>query len=449
MSWLARWVLGLYPATWRARYGEEMEALLGDSGVGPFIVADLLMGAIRMRLTEWSFAKLAVALSLAGAICGAGVVWLTAPRLYYSEATLRFNAGSPDENIIEIDRTKAEVLSRASLSAIINDSALQLYLDQLEVRPLEDVIEGMKHDITLRQTGSGIFAVSFVYPDREKVQKVAAVLAQKLVAQSVHPESGSTGGWADVLDSASLPWKPSYPNTVLIQVCGFLAGVALAFLWRALGAPVFIARRFVSVALIMGLCGFAAIDFTRVQSMGESGHGIFGERYVSTASMVVPGERVAGLIEKVKGDQSLATIITDPHLNLYSGAEPATIAKMRRDLVIEGSSQSGPTVLTLRFTYPDRVKAQQTLWSVMNAVDIANKRSLAGIAAAGARTVPLEMTAEASEGADYQHPDLKPGAQEGGALGFLLAVMIGLGREVWNFARRSMGSGGDNPVVPQ
>ncbi len=47
---LARLALALYPFAYRRRYGEEMEALLEDSGASPYAVADLLRGAVRAHL---------------------------------------------------------------------------------------------------------------------------------------------------------------------------------------------------------------------------------------------------------------------------------------------------------------------------------------------------------------------------------------------------------------
>jgi hypothetical protein len=39
-----------YPARWRARYGEEFEAILEERPLGPFDVADILLGALDARL---------------------------------------------------------------------------------------------------------------------------------------------------------------------------------------------------------------------------------------------------------------------------------------------------------------------------------------------------------------------------------------------------------------
>jgi hypothetical protein len=47
---LARLALALYPLAYRRRYGDEMEALIEDSGSSPAAVADLLRGALRAHL---------------------------------------------------------------------------------------------------------------------------------------------------------------------------------------------------------------------------------------------------------------------------------------------------------------------------------------------------------------------------------------------------------------
>jgi len=43
-------IVRLYPAAWRERYGDEMEALLEDRPVGPFDLIDLLLGAFDAHL---------------------------------------------------------------------------------------------------------------------------------------------------------------------------------------------------------------------------------------------------------------------------------------------------------------------------------------------------------------------------------------------------------------
>jgi len=43
---MRRFLLRLYPAAWRARYGDEFDALLAERPLAPFDVADVLLGAV-------------------------------------------------------------------------------------------------------------------------------------------------------------------------------------------------------------------------------------------------------------------------------------------------------------------------------------------------------------------------------------------------------------------
>jgi hypothetical protein len=76
-------LLRLYPAPWRRRYGEEFRAVLESRALGPFDVADVLIGALDARLTRFRFAGAAgidggplmmLRLGGVGAIAG-GILW--------------------------------------------------------------------------------------------------------------------------------------------------------------------------------------------------------------------------------------------------------------------------------------------------------------------------------------------------------------------------------------
>ncbi len=47
---MIRLLIRLYPAHWRARYGDEFELVLADRPLGPFDVADVLLGALDAHL---------------------------------------------------------------------------------------------------------------------------------------------------------------------------------------------------------------------------------------------------------------------------------------------------------------------------------------------------------------------------------------------------------------
>ena len=82
-------LLHLYPARWRTRYGDEFEALLSERPLGPFDVADILLGALDAHLHlrglgSWSEHRRGfpmslriggIAAALGGALILTGWVW--------------------------------------------------------------------------------------------------------------------------------------------------------------------------------------------------------------------------------------------------------------------------------------------------------------------------------------------------------------------------------------
>lgn len=103
MNKLAKWMMRLYPARWRARYGDEMNALLADTGADARVVTDLFRGGIRMQFATWSFPKLALALGLIGLMLGLAGSYLMANE-FRSRATLRIMPaqGSLEPNAIKL-----------------------------------------------------------------------------------------------------------------------------------------------------------------------------------------------------------------------------------------------------------------------------------------------------------------------------------------------------------
>lgn len=282
MRRIAQVLIRLYPAGWRARYAEEFAALIEDSSPGPAGVFDLLKGAIKMQLTIPSFPKLAVALSLAGMLAGLGVSMLVARR-YISTAELQFTyaplaPSTARQNLHErLISMEQEVLSRTSLSGVIQDPRLDLYRRAREHQPLEDVIEQMRtRDIKIQNLGSGRdyvpFTIRFTYPDRIKARDTVQALltkfvdinliAQKTTAQVKQTQSADriyrlerriavlekrlgivppphqeledelppqiAGVNLEVLDPPSLPVGAAYPNRSVAAAFGFGGGFTCA-----------------------------------------------------------------------------------------------------------------------------------------------------------------------------------------------------------------------------
>ena len=282
MRRIARFLIRLYPANWRARYGEEFEALLEDSSPGWPGIFDLVKGAIKMQLSVPAFPKLALMLSVTGLLAGLAISFAVDPT-YVSTATMTLGDSlvSPTPAVVRPNlreyfaQMQNEILSRTSLSSIIQDPHLELYMRERTRTPLEDVIEKMRQDtpITMEAPGSNylVFRITFAYPDRIKARDTVQALIGKFMesnavrqrvpayvkrqrsydqidrmevriaalekrlgippapAEPLDELAPVSGGIVMmVLDPPSLPMQPVKPNRSIFMAMGFGAGLAAA-----------------------------------------------------------------------------------------------------------------------------------------------------------------------------------------------------------------------------
>jgi hypothetical protein len=248
MRRLARFLIRLYPAPWRERYGEEFAALLEDGSFGWGAGFDVLKGAIKMRLDVPAFAKLALVLSVAGLVAGFGISFLVTPR-YVSTARLTYHVPVPGRAVKLSEyllQNETEILSRTSLKIVIQDALLDLYTEERVHTPLEDVILRMRQqDIRITQMTTPIpggnssqpflaFEIRYSYRDRVKARQTVQVLVARFVeANWIHQRAeGSEANSVDldVLDPPSLPLRSAYPNRMLFTAAGFGTGFVAAML---------------------------------------------------------------------------------------------------------------------------------------------------------------------------------------------------------------------------
>ena len=126
------------------------------------------------------------------------VVAFALPNVYISEAEMQITPAQISENIVQttsnqqlnerIIQMEQDILSRTSLSTLIQDPRLNLYPDERAKEPIEDVIEQMRnrdikiHIDSLSGEGSrraSAFSISFRYRDRLKAQQTVQALITK------------------------------------------------------------------------------------------------------------------------------------------------------------------------------------------------------------------------------------------------------------------------------
>jgi hypothetical protein len=184
MRRLLSWAIWLYPASWRARYAREFGALLDDLNPRWRDLWDMFRGAILMQLsTPAVYLKLGAITAVIGALIACGVSF-TLPERYVSSAVLRITpkAAAPQRLLM----MQQEILSRISLAQVIQQPSLDLYTDERQRLPLEDIILNMRrNDVRIQPVDDSSFRISFEYADRQKAQAVVRALVTKFAEANV------------------------------------------------------------------------------------------------------------------------------------------------------------------------------------------------------------------------------------------------------------------------
>ena len=183
-------------------------ATLPDSPIYPnrkmFVFTGLLAGAILGAL--WALiqstpiARMAAATGLAGALL-AGAGSLAIDNVYHSRAALTGAEVTP-ESILQ---TTERVLAKRGITSA--DAKKQVRVSS----PVK------------RRNGEYAFSVAFAAADRRVAREVTSELAQAIIDES--------NGRISMLDRASLPGTPTFPNREMIAFTGLLAGAVAGTLW--------------------------------------------------------------------------------------------------------------------------------------------------------------------------------------------------------------------------
>jgi hypothetical protein len=213
VSRVLRFVLRLYPAPWRVRYGPELDALIEDSGASWRMVGDLAREALKMRLLETygtvSASRFTAAAGAVGAAVGA-VVFLATPSRIASATTI----------VIESDGTSA-IMPLPVVEAAFSDDNLRalverygLYQHQQGDAPAAS-IRRFRRDVgvTLAELQSvarkesapldnqtpafhnrGTLRLSFEYPDEPAARAVTVELARLILDSRLREAESAAGG---------------------------------------------------------------------------------------------------------------------------------------------------------------------------------------------------------------------------------------------------------------
>lgn len=344
---MKRWIAlaaRLYPAAWRKRYGNEFQALIEDVNPGWRELLDVIGGATKMQLTSSAtYLKLGAAFALAGLVV-ATVASFVIPKEYTSIAVMRFGVKSGGNRLTVTDsiaKAETQILSRTSLSKLIQDPKLDLYAKERESEPLEDIIENMRtraiqlviiQPMSPSDAPSVAFSISYRYTDRTKARNVVNRLISGMTEALGKAEIPGEGKNFEILDQASLPRFATSPKRTVMLTTGVLGGLCLGLV-----CAVFIKHPQRSMVFTyMGLIGCL---------VGGAGSLLIPNRYISKAVIrVVPFDH--GFEQRLNG-------LGRPGLRIQ---------------VIHMTGAPGAAAVELSFEDTDPEKAKAMVLSAVNAL---------------------------------------------------------------------------------
>jgi hypothetical protein len=248
MKWTMRFFVRLYPASWRKRYGAEFEALLDDAKPSARDASDVFWGALKMQMTTWSFGRIVLTCSVAGILVATAIIFALQVN-YASQAVLWVTPRDGSTSTGESGRSLVSNLARnifvrEYLASVIQEH--NLYPGERARKPLDDIIDNMKRNITLEATpyaspahpAALTFVVRFGYPEARVAQQVNEELISRFMEGAVENAQQFNLNWNfRVLDPPSIPLKPAGPNRTQFAAVGLFAGLliglALAFVVRS------------------------------------------------------------------------------------------------------------------------------------------------------------------------------------------------------------------------
>jgi hypothetical protein len=187
------------------------------SGLGLGILTGLVVWAFSARAR---LARVATAFGLIGGLVGAAAAFAL-PHRYASFATIEVRAGEEPIDNFDMRKRIEESMSRAFLAGLI--AKQRLYPRQSESKPLEEVIEILRHDIQVEHSGPGVFTIGFVYGDPGAAQRTTAALVSRVMVPPIG--QAPTDATLEVVDPASFPVNPVSPNHSVVTGIGLVVGL--------------------------------------------------------------------------------------------------------------------------------------------------------------------------------------------------------------------------------
>jgi hypothetical protein len=275
--------------------------------------------------------------------------------------------------------------------------------------------------------------IRFDYPDRYKAQQVVRELVGKFIEMNLAQaqKAGVRGNLVlELIEPADLPESPYRPNHAAFLMAGLGAGLTLGLLvtliWRQPKWCLQMAG-FIGAGLVLALAIASFIPNVYVSRAVM--------RMAGPADSAPMADRLQEIQRQVLGRDNLARLIQLPRLDLYEEQRAQmsiadVVEKMRsKDLSIRAyqpSPDRHAQAFVISFSYPDRLKAQQTVAMLSRQFMESGRTDPPG------QDYNLEML----EPADLPQTPASPNRRSIAVLGAFAGLLIGLATLRWRRGRR-------------
>ena len=240
MKSIVRILARLYPASWRARYGAELDALLEDVTPSARQALDVFLGAMNMQITTWNFGKIVAVSALAG-LALASIGALLRPAQYDSSTRIEIY-GSDNAALSLTDSLFKNALSPESLAAVIQRH--NLYSSERDHESPDELVTRIEKSIEFHSArtnpsdapGVRNLTLDFKYSDPKIAQQVDGDLVGQIVTRNLTMAEASPNPYLTfrVWDAPTLPRKPSGPGWPMLTAGGAMAGALLGLAFATL-----------------------------------------------------------------------------------------------------------------------------------------------------------------------------------------------------------------------
>jgi hypothetical protein len=217
MRTLLHWAARLYPAEWRARYGQELQGLLDDLEPAWQDVLDVVNGGLQMQLRH-SVVRLAFVFGIVG-VCVAGVVALSLPKQFVSRGVV--SCWPPNKPVFvkpgQPPATVVTAISAADLKSVLDaDNLFPSSIGSEREKRLRD-------SVRIDQVTRNSVRVSFAYPDAHTAQQVT----RDLMIMIANNTRARTYLSTVVYEEPNVPRTAEQTHRVVLIAIGLLGGVIL------------------------------------------------------------------------------------------------------------------------------------------------------------------------------------------------------------------------------